>query len=248
MMWGVASCSFDPSGGSPADTTDARVVDAQPGADADPSAPDARPGPDANAAAFCDPADPTLVVCYRFEGDAVDGSMYGNDATAVDASFSAGVSGDALVTTAASNVAVASSSGLDVAALTMEMWLRPAAIPGDRAGLLDNSGQYRLFLHSGGRIRCRVTGGAELFTANDAVTQGQFTHVACTYDGAVMRIYIDGTESTSLPFVGSIPTGGGSLTIAQNNPSGDNLEGALDSLRMWSRIRTPAEICEAAGC
>src|SRR5205085_1834371 len=99
---------------------------------------------------FCDPADPDLVACYQFEAGAhaaqpFDESSYGNQGTATAATFAPGIAGEALVVGANSLVRVPDSVSLDVpAAVTMELWVSPATLPKDRAGLLDNNAQYAL--------------------------------------------------------------------------------------------------------
>jgi hypothetical protein len=253
----LAGCRFDtggvefPSGdagGDAARTADAaRAVDGavDPG-DAQP--PDAAPPPPPDAAPpFC-PPDPDLVGCYRFDGDGADQSPAGQDAQLSAVSWAGGVVGSAVVTDAASLIRVAEHPGLDAQALTLELWVRPAELPtgGARAGLIDNDGQYGLFVYAGGEVRCSCAGQLTSYLAIEALV---WSHVACTYDPMVgMALYVGGVLRASAPATGLPNTAGtGGLAIAGNSPSGDPLTGAVDELRVWRRARSAAEVCAAAG-
>jgi len=83
------------------------------------------------------------------------------------------------------------------------------------------------------------------------LTQNVFTHVAVTYDGATLRLYLDGAEVNNGPFTmdpgpSGTPleiasTGNGTITRAQNFP------GVLDDLRIYRRVLGPSEIAVLAG-
>ncbi len=252
----LAGCAFDQSGipyadrdsaiGPPdaafradaASAPDARPIDAA--VDARPPPPDARPP-------FC-PADPALVGCYRFDGDGTDQSLSGADADLTEVDWGAGVDGLAVVTDSESVIHVAEHPGLDATSLTLEMWVRAGSLPAStaRAGLADNDGQYGLFVYGGGEVRCT---GAGVVASYSPLALDTWTHIACTYDGASGWIlYIDGAPRAVSAGNGPLYTGGGSgLSIAGNNPSGDPFTGAIDDLRLWSRVRSAPEICQDAG-
>lgn len=215
--------------------------DAAPLADADPNAPDAAPDePDAMVQDICDPQ-AGLVACYKFENDVLDSSGNGNDATATNDGYAAGVDGMALDHAANTAVVVPDDPDFDVSAFTVEVWIRPGQLPGSggRMGILDVQGQYGLFLQSSGSIRC--TAGGSL-TSVATLPVGQFTHVACTADGATITVYVNGVE---------LATGasGFGITdevarIGSDSPSGgDELIGRMDNLRFWNTVRTRAQIC-----
>jgi hypothetical protein len=189
----------------------------------------------------------SLVGCWRFEGSAGDDSQYGNDGITANATFASGVSGQSIAIGPTTLVTIADATSLDVTnQFTFETWVLVTALPGTRSGLLDNDGQYGLFIHALGEVRC--TPGPGLTSAAGTITTGSWTHVACSYDGATLRIYKNGNEISSVAMTGALGVGNtNGLRLGSNSPSGDNLAGQLDELRIWNVARTQPEICLAAG-
>jgi Concanavalin A-like lectin/glucanases superfamily len=154
------------------------------------------------------------------------------------------------------------------AALTVAAWLKPAAWPGDRrsvsvvskAGVVGawypltppNAG-YALRGGPGGVISFTVAAGG---TARQAVTTaavppGGWHHVAGTYDGQRITVYLDGEPSAVATASGAItPAAGVNLMVAADpiDPDG-KFTGAVDEVRVYTRALTAAEIAalHAAG-
>jgi Concanavalin A-like lectin/glucanases superfamily len=237
-------------GVAPDVTSDVSEPDSEPDVIAQPDvAVDVVDGPEAAVSPFCDDQDPSLAACYRFNSSANlgrDRSQYGNHATVSGVSAVPGVSGSAVLHDANSSMRVADSPSLDVTALTIELWIKPYTLPGNRAGLFDNDGQYGFFLMSSGAVRCSAGSGAVL--APVSVDLGVWTHVACTYDGAIHALFINGVQVESTAGSGAMSTSSATGScIGSNSPSGDPFDGELDELRIWQYARSEQEICAAAG-
>jgi len=255
LAWVLAACAFEPShlvgGPEPTPSPDAAgAVDAAaPGAPVDATATGDAAAPDAGPpAAFCDPGDPALVGCFRFEDTASDASGAGLNVSASGVGFDQGVSGRAAVITAASALHLDEAPTLDFGAFTIEMWVRPDELPADpaRAALFDNDGQYSVFIFGGATVRCSGNGEVR---QGGALTVGTWTHVACVHDGQSVTLYIDGQARLTGPAGPPSSDGGNGSNIAGNSPGGDDdFLGRIDELRIWNRARTPAEVCEAADC
>jgi hypothetical protein len=227
----LSACTFDgPAvpGGAPPDGD-------APG-DASPDAPI-----DAPPAVLCNATDPMLRACYAFDGDTRDGSMYGHDAVPTGTAFGPGHDGQGLVVGPGDLVTVAGGANLNVARLTIKMWIKPSSIPTGtaRAGLVDSGNRFRMFLHSGGLVRCATTSGPSLLTTSaHALQVGQWAHLVCTYDGSTMRIYVGGALAATQNQTSTIPSGTG-MVIGQNNPSGENFDGTIDELQIYGAVVAP---------
>jgi hypothetical protein len=126
------------------------------------------------------------------------------------------------------------------------MWVRLDALPAPtkRFGLVDNNGQYGVFVGENGKIRCSI--GATVPTALQLVV-GTWTHIACTYDGAAVTMYQDGVAGSTTPTTVTMTTGGTEgLRLGMNSPDKDELVGALDDVRIFRVARTAEEVCAAA--
>jgi hypothetical protein len=205
-------------------------------------------------APFC-PADPTLLACYRFEdgahpGQVMDESMYANHASATAATFPAGKNGSAI--SLASNGLVSAGDPASLTQpgpMTLEAWVKLNSLPPDpnRFGVVDDEGQWGMFVYSNGRLACSFN--ARLFSTDFALGTGAWQHVACTYDRQTVRAYVDGTERAMVGETGALGAGtNDGMRIGSNSPTGEVLDGLIDDLRIWSVAKSAQQICSDAGC
>jgi hypothetical protein len=202
----------------------------------------------------CDVGDPDLLLCFDFEsfadGELVDGSMYGHHASANDVTLVDSPWGRAIATTDATRIAVPCFEDCEaIDALTLEARVRLEAMPapGQRIGVLDNDLEYAITYSRNDGLRCS-TGGGQL--TGPELPLGEWVHVACTYDGADIRAYIDGVEVASVN-ENDVVGGGDPSPIAVANTAPNWNEpfiGALDRVRVWRRVRSATEICDEFGC
>ncbi|MGI4864810.1 MAG: endo-beta-N-acetylglucosaminidase [Janthinobacterium lividum] len=86
--------------------------------------------------------------------------------------------------------------------------------------------------------------------SNARLTAGTWTHLAATYDGATMKLYVNGTLDNSQAATGSV-VANAAFTLGRNYAASRSLDGRLDEVRVWTRALTAAEItartCSAAG-
>lgn len=191
---------------------------------------------------FCDANDMTLIACYAFEDTTADGSPHHLDAASAGVTFVSGVVGKAAVASAQTQMTVAQNPLIDPANLTVEAWIK-APLPGigARAGIIDNEGAWGFFLHEQGELQC-ITGTNVM--AN--VPANTWTHVACSDDGTNRKIYVNGTLVDTAGVAGSLGGGTQGMALGANSPSGEQLGGDIDQLRVFSIARTDAEIAADA--
>ena len=74
-----------------------------------------------------------------------------------------------------------------------------------------------------------------------ALRANTWQHVAATYDGSAMKIYIDGVLDATLNASGPA-VANATFTFGRNYANSRTLDGSIDEVRVWKRARTAAEI------
>jgi hypothetical protein len=108
-------------------------------------------------------------------------------------------------------------------------------------GLFDSDNRYGIFVYDDGP-HCVMPDVVSI----GIVPIGEWTHIACVHDGASVIGYRNGAPLSSIPATLPPSHSVGSIAIGSNSPSGDNLDGEIDSLRVWNVARTADQIAAAA--
>src|SRR5262245_66320194 len=69
-----------------------------------------------------------------------------------------------------------------------------------------------------------------------------WTHLAITDDGTTRRLYFNGTQVASDARSGAIQTTSNPLSIGGNATYGENFQGRIDDVRVYSRALSSGEI------
>jgi len=191
----------------------------------------------------CD--DPTLILCVRFDGTTVDGAHNQPIDVSGTVTYVAGVDGKAALLDSTSAIKVADGPPWQYSKITVEMWARPDALPTgtDRAGLIDKDQSFGVFTYAGGSVNCifNQTASGTAFT-----TLGTWVHVACVNDGTTTTLYVDGVMKATVA-ASNVSTTGALAAIGNNSPDlGNPWIGALDTVRVYARAKTAAEIAADA--
>jgi Concanavalin A-like lectin/glucanases superfamily len=203
------------------------------------------------------PPDPSgLVAAYNFDEGAgptlTDYSTSANDGTLDGATWTtSGKYGGALSFDGTNDrVIVGASSSLDlVRGMTLEAWIQPTV--GQRGWrTIIHREQSSYYLHASmGSALLQPVGGGHFSKAISTVVRsptslpvGAWSHLAVTYDGAELRLYINGALVASTPETGDISQTTEPLSIGGNGPYGEYFEGLIDEVRIYNRALGPSEI------
>jgi VCBS repeat-containing protein len=200
------------------------------------------------------PLPPGLVAAYSFnEGSGptlIDRTGLGRTGTVSGATWStAGRNGGALSFDGVNDiVTIADHNSLDLTTgMTLEAWVRPSTVSGGRTVLMKNrSGGLAYSLLAGdaaslpaGYVRTTSDQNA---TGTTAIGINVWTHLAVTYDGTTLRLYVGGVEVASRALSGAMVVTTNALTIGGNTLGVGYFQGLIDDVRIYNRALTAIEI------
>ena len=99
------------------------------------------------------------------------------------------------------------------------------------------------------RFRLKTDGNTDTLIAGSGdLLPGQWYHVAAVYDGAMMRLFVDGTEVGSMPKSGPISDSATAPVWIGNNPVSQSqpFDGRIDDVRIYDTALTVLEILTLA--
>ncbi|MGW6003977.1 LamG-like jellyroll fold domain-containing protein [Oerskovia enterophila] len=150
-------------------------------------------------------------------------------------------------------VSVPDADGLDVSsALTVSAWVRPERTATQyvvKKAVSGSADGYELGISSAGKpfLRVNQKTSGDTFRANATSvlpTNGTWVHLAGTYDGQRLRIYVDGVEQGNVAGPGSVGVNTLPLTIGAQPDGLYPFQGAVDSVRLSDRALTAAQVAE----
>jgi hypothetical protein len=132
--------------------------------------------------------------------------------------------------------------------VTVAAWVKPDKLSGVRTIFRKReSGTSTFVLASNGRdyeFVIRLTNGRAASVSARAPL-GVFTHVAGTYDGIDLRLYLNGALADHKHVVGTLSNGAGPLLMG-NDAFGRRVDGTLDSVFFSTRGSSAAEVARLA--
>lgn len=159
-------------------------------------------------------------------------------------------------------VDVPSEPVLDVNTFTVAAWVRYTGVPNDatngRWEVFEKAGAYWMNVRTDGHVRVGgFFGGCDggvawrYLDSSNRLPVNTWTHVAGTYDGSRLKVYVNGALRGSIPVSGRTCVSGEPLAVgAKNNPTKGLLEafwdGWLDEVRIYDRALTRYQISRLA--
>src|SRR5262249_25047021 len=84
--------------------------------------------------------------------------------------------------------------------------------------------------------------GQRNVTGPSALPVNTWTHLAGTYDGTTLRLYVNGTLVASQAASGTITTSTGAVRLGGNAVWGEYFRGRIDDVRIFNRALSQAEV------
>ncbi len=229
-------------------------------------------GHDLRPIALAQPA-PALMLNYTFTSETGtlvrDRSANGLNGhlvnTAAPTAYSSSLSGHgkALQLVGANHqfVDVGDAAPLDVNRYTLAAWVYYTGIPNDKTldrwEVLEKAGAYWLNIRTDGRVRVGgFYGGCanpnwQYFDSPDPIPTNTWTHLASTYNGSQVAIWVNGTKVATQAVTGTTCINAEPLAVgAKNAPAKGLLEaffdGRLDDVRIYNKAITSSQIAALA--
>src|SRR5262245_5308789 len=192
-----------------------------------------------------------LVAAYGFEeasGSGVaDSSGQGNSGTLTGAIRVPGRFGKALeFNGTGALVTVSDSASLDLTGgMTLEAWVYPTGFAGVWRDVIYKGPNDIYYLEGSSPPGPPAFGGTfspSSLSGSTALPVNTWSHLAATYDGAVMRLYVNGSQVASRNQTGLIATSAGDLTLGGDPLYGQYWQGLIDEVRIYNRALTAAQL------
>src|SRR5262249_14584711 len=161
--------------------------------------------------------------------------------------------GSALVFNGSSLMTVPSAASLNLTtAMTLEAWVYPTGALTDwRAVLMkEQPNEFTYVLYAGSNknqptvlfnVSTNASGERDL-AGPSALPLNTWSHLAGTYDGSTLRLYVNGAQVASKAYTGTIATSTGPLRIGGNSIWNEYFTGRIDEVRIYNRVLTATEI------
>lgn len=199
----------------------------------------------------CFPAPSGIVAWWQAESNTLDYVGLNDGVWVGSPSYASGEVQLAFNLTGTNYVQITNSAAMNqfTNAMTIELWMK--------SGTTNNNTDWRSFIAKGnnawrlmGTTFAKTTyvafSGASPsdLTGTIEVNDGQWHHIAATYDGSVMALYVDGQLDVSQSATGSINQNTQPVDIgSDSNAPGDyRFKGEIDEVSLYNRALTPCEI------
>jgi hypothetical protein len=201
------------------------------------------------------PALPGLVGAWGFEepsgSTALDSSGAGNNGSLSGPARTTGRYGGGLSFDGVNDwVVVADAPSLDLTTgMTLEAWVRPAALGSTwRTVVIKEQPNHLAYaLYAGTHTGSRPSG--HVFTSDDrqllgpsALPLNTWSHLAMTWDGLTIRMYVNGTQVSSGALTGTARTSNSPLRIGGTIVWPEWFNGVIDDVRVYNRALSAAEV------
>ena len=143
-------------------------------------------------------------------------------------------------------VNVPDSASLDFSsAFSLEIWTRPTVGTGAQT-LFRKNGAYMLKWNGTDVIATRWSGGAFTpalqYTPSPAWTANTTYHMVTTYDGANLKLYMNGNLVNTVAVTGTVDNSTNPLLIGSNGGTLEYLSGSADEAAVYNKALTPDQV------
>jgi uncharacterized protein DUF4082/concanavalin A-like lectin/glucanase superfamily protein/galactose oxidase-like protein/Big-like domain-containing protein/purple acid phosphatase-like protein/Kelch motif protein len=134
--------------------------------------------------------------------------------------------------------------------MTLEAWVKPTAATAWRNVIAKESNggaAYALYANSDADRPAIFLGGTTGVSGPSVLDANRWTHLAATFDGATLRLFVNGAPAGTQAVDGEMSPGEGPLTFGANHVWGEHFRGLIDEVRVYNRALSAGEITSDMG-
>jgi hypothetical protein len=148
-------------------------------------------------------------------------------------------------------VTVLDAASLDLTSgMTLEAWVRPSALSGWRTLMMKETADglaYALYANDTNAspvayVRRIGATASDPSAGTSALSLNGWTHLATTYDGTTLRLFVNGIEVRAAAAPGTVVTSNSVLHIGGNGIWGEFFAGVVDEVRVYNRALSSIDI------
>ncbi len=151
---------------------------------------------------------------------------------------------------ASQHLRIPHSPSLDISGstLTVEAWIFPESYPEQYPTVMakfNSASSWEFDIKDDNTVEWELFTTAQDVCNGGTIALNEWSHIAGTYDGTVLRVYVNGVEALSCPHSapGPVGTNGHDVEIGSRlGGIGGYFDGQLDELRIWNIARSEAQI------
>jgi hypothetical protein len=131
--------------------------------------------------------------------------------------------------------------------MTLEAWVYPTTVNNNRRDVIYKGDDNYYLMGSSSSLGQPAAGGryagayGEVF-GTAALAPNTWTHLAATYDGAMLKLYVDGALVASQAQTGALTPSTNALSIGGDSLYGQYFTGRIDEVRVYNTALTLAQI------
>ena len=192
-----------------------------------------------------------LVAAYHFDETtgtmATDVSGNGNHGTINGATRTTGKFGQALSFNGSSNwITIPDADSLDLTnGMALSAWVYPTALSANINTVLAKENganvSYDLMANDDMNVPQLYLGGSTYLRGTGRLPLNAWSHIASTFYGSTVKLFVNGIETASLSWSGSLSVGSGQLLIGKS-PWSEYFQGRIDEVRIYNRALNASEI------
>jgi hypothetical protein len=181
--------------------------------------------------------------------NAAAGAINGTYTGAHTLGVSGGIAGDANAAVRLAGGYVDMGDNLDfagTASFSLEAWVRPTTIDGTSRRIVSKAlgglQGYELFVNSGSGLQFQRIAGATNTVSATAPPLNSWSHVAATYDGTTMRLYVNGSLANSAASALSLLDNAAAFRVGNSALGTDGWAGDLDDVAVYSGVLSGPQV------